>query len=154
MLSEMYKKIVIATDGSENAKKAASSAIEIAKMTGAKLFALNVLPYIPHLSYFGLPIEPLKAVSREEKDFQARLEEDGKRTLDVVRDMAEKAGVEIETLMVNGHPGSEIMKFAEKNDIDLIVMGTLGRSGIDRIVMGSVAVDVVRHAKTRVMIVK
>lgn len=40
------------------------------------------------------------------------------------------------------------------NDIDLIVMGTLGRSGIDRIVMGSVAVDVVRHEKTRVMVVK
>lgn len=154
MQSEMYKKIVIATDGSENAKKAASSAIEIAKLAGAKLFAVNVLPYIPHLSYFGMPIEPPKAVSIAEKEFQERLEEDGKRTLDVVKDMAEKAGVEVETVMLKGYPGSEIINFAEMNDIDLIVMGTLGRSGIDRIVMGSVAVDVVRHAKTRVMVVK
>ncbi|WP_298683450.1 universal stress protein [uncultured Methanomethylovorans sp.] len=154
MQSEMYKKIVIATDGSENAKKAASSAIEMAKMTGAKLFALNVLPYIPHFSYFGVPMDPPKAVSLEEKEFQERLEEDGQRNLDVVKDMAEKAGVEVETVMVKGHPGSEIISFSEKNDIDLIVMGTLGRSGIDRIIMGSVAVDVVRHAKTRVMIVK
>lgn len=154
MLSEMYKKIVVATDGSENANKAAASAVEMVKMTGAKLFALNVLPYIPHLSYFGVPMEPPEAVSFEEKEYEARLEKDGKKILDVVRDMAEKAGVGVETVMVKGHPGSEIMNFAQKNDIDLIVMGTLGRSGIDRLLMGSVAEDVVRNAKTRVMIVK
>jgi nucleotide-binding universal stress UspA family protein len=154
MQSEMYKKIVIATDGSENAKKAASSAIEMAKMTGAKLFALNVLPYIPHLSYFGVPIESPKGVSLEEKEFEKNLEADGKKALDVVVEMGRIAGVEVEPVMTKGHPGSAIIEFADKNRIDLIVMGTLGRSGIDRVLVGSVAVDVARHAKTRVMIVK
>lgn len=154
MQSEMYKKIVIATDGSENAKHAASSAIDIARMTGTKLYALNVLPDIPHLSYFGVPIEPPKGVALEEKGFEEHLEADGKKALDVVVEMGKKVGVEVEPVMIKGHPGSAIIDFAEKNDIDLIVMGTLGRSGIDRVLLGSVAVDVARHAKTRVMIVK
>ncbi|AGB48549.1 universal stress protein UspA-like protein [Methanomethylovorans hollandica DSM 15978] len=154
MQSEMYKKIVIATDGSENAKNAALSAIEIARIAGAKIYALNALPDIPHLSYFGVPIEPSKGVSPVEKDFEINLETDGKKALDVVVEMGKKAGVEVEAVMVKGHPGSAIINFAEKNDIDLIVMGTLGRSGIDRVLVGSVAVDVARHAKTRVMIVK
>jgi nucleotide-binding universal stress UspA family protein len=68
--------------------------------------------------------------------------------------MGEKAGVKVETVLAQGHPGSEIIAFAENNNIDLIVMGTPGRGGIDRILMGSVAGDVVRHAKARVMIVK
>ncbi len=154
MQSEMYKKVVIATDGSENANHAASSAIEIARMAGSKLYALNVLPDIPHLSYFGVPIEPPKGVSIVEKDFETDLETDGKKALDLVADMGKEAGVEVEAVMIKGHPGSAIIDFAEKNEIDLIVMGTLGRSGIDRVLVGSVAVDVARHAKTRVMIVK
>lgn len=154
MQSEMYKKIVIATDGSENAKNAASSATEIARISGAKLYALNVLPDIPHLSYFGVPIEPPKGGSFVEKDFEMNLETDGKKALDFVVEMGKEAGVEVEAVMIKGHPGSAIIDFVEKNDIDLIVMGTLGRSGIDRVVVGSVAMDVARHAKTRVMIVK
>lgn len=154
MQSGIYKKILIATDGSENAKHAASSAIDITRLAGAKLYALNVLPDIPHLSYFGMPIENPKEVSLEEKKFEEHLEADGKKALDVVVEMGKKEGVEVEPVMKKGHPGSVIIDFAEKNDIDLIVVGTLGRSGIDRVLVGSVAVDVARRAKTRVMIVK
>jgi len=154
MQSEIYKTIVIATDGSENANKAASSGIEIAKLAGAKLFAINVMPNIPHLTYFGMPIDPPKKYSIDEKEFYQHIEADGKRSLDTVKMMGENAGVKIEVVLAQGHPGSEIIAFAENNNVDLIVMGTLGRGGIDRIVMGSVAEDVVRHSKTRVMVVK
>jgi nucleotide-binding universal stress UspA family protein len=154
MESEIFKKIAIATDGSENANKAASSAIEIARLTGAKLYAINVMPNVPHVTYFGVPIEPPKKFSIDEKEFYQHIEADGKRSLDTVEAMGEKAGVKVETVLAQGHPGSEIIAFAENNNIDLIVMGTLGRGGIDRILMGSVAEDVVRHAKTRVMVVK
>ena len=129
-------------------------AIEIARIAGAKLYALNVLPDIPHLSYFGVPIEPPKGGSFVEKDFEKNLENDGKKALDFVVEMGKEAGVEVEAVMVKGHPGSAIIDFAEKNNIDLILMGTLGRSGIDRVLVGSVAMDVARYAKTRVMIVK
>jgi nucleotide-binding universal stress UspA family protein len=154
MQSEIFKKISIATDGSENANKAASSAIEIARLTGAKLYAINVMPNVPHVTYFGVPIEPPKKFSIDEKEFYQHLEADGKRSLDTVEAMGEKAGIKVETVLAHGHPGSEIIAFAENNNIDLIVMGTLGRGGIDRILMGSVAGDVVRHAKSRVMVVK
>ncbi len=150
----MYKKIMIATDGSENASKAALSGIEIAKLAGAKLYALNVMPMIPHASYFGVPIEPPKKVSKDEKSLHEHFEKDGTKALDTVKEMGSQAGVEVETVMADGHPGSEIIDFAENNDIDLIVMGTLGRTGLDRVILGSVATDVVRHANTRVMIVK
>ncbi len=154
MVSEIYKKIMIATDGSANANKAAISGIEMAKLAEAKLYVVNVMSMIPHLSYFGVPIEPPKKVSRDEEKFQKHLEEDGKQALEAVKDMADKAAIEIEAVLLQGHPGSVIIDFAEENDIDLIVMGTLGRTGLDRLIIGSVAVDVVRHAKTRVMIVK
>ncbi len=154
MESELYRKIMIATDGSENAKEAAISGIEIAKLSGAELYAVTVMPAIPHLSYFGVPIEPPKNVSRDEESLHKHFEEDSIKTLETVKEMGTKAGVQIETVLLEGHPGSEIIDFAEKNDIDLIVMGTLGRTGLDRVIVGSVAVDVVRHARTRVMIVK
>ncbi|WP_094228024.1 universal stress protein [Methanolobus psychrotolerans] len=154
MESELYKKIMIATDGSENANKAAISGIEIARLAEAKLYAVNVMPMIPHLSYFGVPIEPPKKVSTDEVNFHKQLEQDGINVLEIVKDMGSKAGVQVETVLLEGHPGSEIINFAEKNEFDLIVMGTLGRTGLDRVIVGSVASDVGRHAKTRVMIVK
>lgn len=154
MESKLYKKIMVATDGSENANKAALSGIEITRLSGAKLYAVNVIPKVPHLSYFGVPIEPPKNVSPDEYELHKHLEEDGMKTLETVKEMGAKVGVQMETVLLEGHPGSEIIDFAEKKDIDLIVMGTLGRTGLDRIIVGSVAQDVIRHAGARVMIVK
>lgn len=154
MESKLYKKLMIATDGSENANKAAISAIEIAKITGAKLYAVSVIPKVPHLSYFGVPIEPPKSVSKDEEYFYKDLRDDTIKSLENVKEMASKEAVEVETMLLEGHPGSEIIDFAKNNDIDLILMGTLGRTGLDRLIVGSVAIDVVRHAATRVMVVK
>ncbi|MDY0388509.1 MAG: universal stress protein [Methanolobus sp.] len=154
MQSEMYRKIMVAIDGSENANKAALSGIEIAKLAGAKLYALNVMPMTPHPSYFGVPIEPPKKVSKNEESLHEHFEKGGTKALDAVKEMGTQAGVEVETVLVSGHPGSEIIDFAETNDIDLIVMGTLGRTGLDRVILGSVATDVVRNANTRVLVVK
>ena len=154
MESKLYKKIMVAIDGSENANKAAISGIEVARLSGAKLYAVTVMPTIPHLSYFGVSIEPTENVSPDEKDYHKHLVEDGRKTLEIVNEIGVKAGVQMEKVLLEGHPGSEIIKFAEKNDIDLIVMGTLGRTGLDRVILGSVALDVARHARTRIMIVK
>lgn len=154
MQSEMYRKIMVAIDGSENANKAALSGIEIAKLAGAKLYALNAIPMIPHPSYYGVPMEPPKKVSKDEKSLHEHFEKDGTKALDAVKEMGTQAGIDVETVLVSGHPGSEIIDFAESNDIDLIVMGTLGRTGLDRMILGSVAADVVRNAKTQVLVVK
>ncbi|MBN2110538.1 MAG: universal stress protein [Methanosarcinaceae archaeon] len=154
MESELYKKIIVATDGSENANKAAISGIEIARLSGAKLYALNVIPTIPNLSYFGVPLEQHKEMLPNGADLYEQYEKDGKKILEDIKEMGAKANVQIETVLLEGHPGSEIIDYAEKSNIDLIVVGTLGRTGLDRVIVGSVAQDIVRHAKTRVMIVK
>lgn len=154
MKNELYKKIMIATDGSENAKKAATSGIEIAKLAGAELYIVHVIPKVPNLSYFGIPIESPRKIPIEEQTFIKNLEEEGMEILKIIQKMADEKGVNAEILLLEGHPGSEIIDFADKNDVDLIVMGTLGRTGLNRIIIGSVAVDVVRHANKMVLVVK
>jgi len=67
--------------------------------------------------------------------------------LKYVADRAEAVGLEAEGIIVEGHPAEEIIKYAEENSIDLIVMGTLGKSGLDRFLLGSVADKVIRHSK-------
>jgi nucleotide-binding universal stress UspA family protein len=62
--------------------------------------------------------------------------------------------VEIETRVLEGNPALEITKFAKDNDCDLIVVGTLGKSGIDRILLGSVAEKVVRIAPCPVLVIR
>jgi nucleotide-binding universal stress UspA family protein len=68
-------------------------------------------------------------------------------------DRAEAAGLEVEGIIAEGHPAEEIMKYAEKNSFDLIVMGTLGKSGLDRFLMGSVADKVIRNSRIPVIVV-
>ena len=57
-------------------------------------------------------------------------------------------------MLLEGHPADEIVKFAEQNDIEMIVMGTLGKTGLDRFLLGSVAENVVRHSKIPVLVVR
>ena len=62
-------------------------------------------------------------------------------------------GVEVESVILEGNPANEIVNFAEKNDIELIVTGTLGKTGITKFLLGSVAENVVRHSKKPVLVV-
>jgi len=57
-------------------------------------------------------------------------------------------------VLLEGHPADEIVKFAEQNDIEMIVMGTLGKTGLDRFLLGSAAENVVRHSKIPVLVVR
>ncbi|HET8689549.1 MAG TPA: universal stress protein, partial [Methanosarcina sp.] len=67
---------------------------------------------------------------------------------------AKAADVEVESVILEGHPAEKIVEFAEQNGIEIIVMGTLGRTGLDRFLLGSVAENVVRHSKTPVLVVR
>ena len=71
-----------------------------------------------------------------------------------VKQMGEEVGVEVESLVLEGKPAEKIVEYAEENDIDLIVMGTMGKSGLDRILLGSVAERVVRISHTPVLVVR
>ena len=71
-----------------------------------------------------------------------------------VVEIASDAGVEVEEKMLEGHPAEEIMQIGEEVSADLIVMGSIGKSGLDRFLLGSVADKVARNSKIPVMVVR
>jgi len=144
MASKLYKKIMIATDGSEYTKKAVDYGIDLAINTGAKLQAIYVVDAGAYSSIpLSAPMEYAYSLLRQEGDMAIKY----------VADRAEAAGLEVEGIIAEGHPADEIINYAEKNSIDLIVMGTLGKSGLDRFFLGSVADKVIRNSRIPVIAV-
>jgi nucleotide-binding universal stress UspA family protein len=144
MVSKLFRKILIATDGSEYTKKAIDHGIEIAINTGAKLNAIYVIDTRAYSSIpLSAPMEYTYSILRQEGDM----------ALKYVSERAEAAGLEVEGIIAQGHPAEEIMKYAEENSIDLIVIGTLGKSGLERFLMGSVVDKVIRNSKIPVIAV-
>ncbi|MDQ1276946.1 MAG: hypothetical protein QG610_2525 [Euryarchaeota archaeon] len=147
MTSEFYRNIVIATDGSENTQKAISYGIEIAKLSGATVHAL----YVVDISSFSSI--PMSSEGGWEAMYES-LKTEGGKAVYVVKNQGEAAGVDVREVVLEGHPTNEIIEFAENNNIDLIVLGTLGKTGLDRFLLGSVAEKVVRSSKVPVMVVR
>ena len=145
MTSELYKKIMVATDGSEQNKKAISYGIEFAKLSGAKLYVVYV---VDTAAFASIPMDAGWEMMYE------LLETEGKDASDRVVELGEAQGLEIESTVLEGHPSNEIIEFAEGNDIDMIVIGTLGKSGLDRFLLGSVAEKVTRNSKVPVLVVR
>ncbi|MCD4807853.1 MAG: universal stress protein [Methanococcoides sp.] len=145
MTSELYKKVMVATDGSEQNKKAISYGIEFAKLSGAKLYVVYV---VDTAAFASIPMDAGWEMMYE------LLETEGKDASNQVVELGEAQGLEIESAVLEGHPSNEIIEFAEGNDIDMIVIGTLGKSGLDRFLLGSVAEKVTRNSKVPVLVVR
>ena len=145
MAGKLVKKILIATDGSEYTKNAVDYGIDLAKNTGAKLSTIYV---IDTAAFASIPMDAAWESMYE------LLKQEGDEATKYVEERAEAEGLSIERLTIEGHPAEEIIKFAEKNSINLIVMGTLGKSGLDRFLLGSVAEKVVRNSKIPVLVVR
>jgi nucleotide-binding universal stress UspA family protein len=146
MSSSIYRKIMVATDGSEHVRKAIATAIEISKLSGAKLYAV----YVMASDEFSMS-DPKNA--ELEKAFVNYYRNEGKEATAYVETSAKAENVEVESVILEGSPAHEIINFAEGNDIDLIVMGTHGKSAIERFLLGSIAENVVRHSKKAVLVV-
>ncbi len=146
MKSSIFRKIMVATDGSEAVKGAVDTAIKIAKLSEAKLYAVHVLS----MGFYSMT---LPTDAQWEKAFQQRIMTEGKEATEYVENAGRAANVEVESIVLRGSPAEEIIGFAERNDIDLIVMGTLGRTGITRFMLGSVAEKVVRYSNKSVLVV-
>lgn len=82
------------------------------------------------------------------------LRKDGCKAVNYVKGIGEMENVNVKCALLEGHPATELIRYAEEEKMDIIVMGTLGRTGIDRLLLGSVAVNVVRHSKVPVMVVR
>ena len=145
-MSVNIRSILIATDGSENVKNAVNWGVGLAKANNAKVKALYVMP----------PAGVAVAMRGEmwAKALEDHLMEQGKRATGYVFDMGNKDGVEVEPVIIGEKtPADGIVDFAAENNIDLIVMGTLGLTGLTHILLGSVAENVVRHAKRPVLVI-
>lgn len=145
MERDFYRNILIATDGSENTQRAISYGIEIAKLSGAAVYALYVVNTSPIISeYWTIGKKNVYEIIRSE----------GEKAVFEVKKIGEASGVEVKEVVLDGYPSNAIIDFAENNNIDLIVMGTLGKTGLDKLLIGSVAEKVVRGSKVPVMVVR
>ncbi|MBW6470998.1 MAG: universal stress protein [Methanosarcinaceae archaeon] len=145
MSSELYKKILIATDGSEPNKKAVSYGIELARLSGAKV---NVVYVVDTAAFASIPMDAGWEMMYE------LLQKEGNEGIQRIVDDAKAAGIDIEGSLLEGHPSHEIIEFSENNDIDVVVLGTLGKGGLDRFLLGSVAEKVTRNSKIPVLVVR
>jgi nucleotide-binding universal stress UspA family protein len=141
----LYDRILVPTDGSDGVERAVGHAVDLAAVHGATLHAVYV---INSAGFTGLPME----ASWEGIDEMLRT--DAETALATVRDIATSHDVPVETHVLDGSPQREIVRYAEAEGCDLVVMGTHGRGGIDRLLLGSVAEKVVRASNVPVMTVR
>lgn len=149
MDNSIFRKIMVATDGSELVKKAVDTAIEMSRFSQAKLYALYVISFGDFYSTMPPSIDA-EWIEAMQEHFRIEAEE----AVAYVENAGRAANIEVEPVILEGKPAIEIVDFAEKNDIDLIVMGTHGKTGIQRLLIGSVAENVVRHSKKPVLVVR
>lgn len=141
----MFNKILIAIDGSNVSKSALQNAIDEAKAWNAELHAIYVIE-TGMLS--SIPIDNTLEV------IYTLLENEGESTMEFTQKVASDAGVDINTYIKQGHAGNEILNLAEELNADLIILGSHGKSDIDRFLLGSVTTYVVRHSKITTMVVR
>lgn len=147
----MYRKLLVATDGTPLSKKAVRSAIDLAGTVGAELVALYVVPRYP-VSYFegGISISP-QEVARIEKQWVDK----GQDVVDAVSEAASAAGVKAKAVVSRSDLVAEaILSAAKKHRCDLIVMASHGRKGIKRILLGSETQHVLTHSTVPVLVLR
>ena len=144
----MLKKILLATDGSETSMRAAKNAVSIGKKAGATVTAVYVVDVHRLAQLPGYAAMPGIKDNLMELMFK-----EGSEALEEIEDMARDAGVAYERVVAEGDPGEELLKLCRDPGFDLIVLGTIGKSGLKRFLLGSVAEKVVRHSHVPVLVV-
>lgn len=138
------KRILIATDGSENTRGAIERGLQLAKLLEAKVTALFV---VDQATFSSIPSDSTVIFS-----VHGIMEKEGQKAVEDVKALGESMGVEVVTSVVEGSPVNKILDAAAEHD--LIVMGTLGRGAISKLFMGSVAERVTRFAPCPVLVVR
>ena len=147
----MYKRILVATDGSALSKKAVVDAIGLAATCGAELVALKVVPRYPQAYFEGSIPLAASEVSRIEGQWT----EAAKAALDAVQKTAKAKGVDTKAVTVKSDVVSDaIIATAKKHKADLIVMASHGRKGIKRLLLGSETQQVLTHSHIPVLVLR
>jgi len=141
----MYDRILVPTDGSDCADSAVEHAIDIAAQYDAELHVLSVVDS-RDMSHSAPAISP--------EQIEETLRERAEAVVDEVAERASDAGVEVVTAVEPGLPDNVVVEYAEENDCDLVVMGTHGRTGLERYLLGSVTERTVRRSSVPVLTVR
>ena len=147
----MNKKILLPTDGSENAERAGEYAISHADLTGADIIVL----YVIDTDYLNAVIQP-----DVRNDLDKELRADGKKTVETFKKQLEEnqsngtcQNIEFKVLVKEGKPANTILKTIEEEGIDQIVMGKSGKQGLERFLLGRTTDQVVKEAKIPVSVI-
>lgn len=147
----MYKKILVATDGSTLSKKAINSAIALAQVHGSSVIAVKVIPRFTQTYFEGsIPVN-MGEVDKIEKSWA----DHAHKQLDKVAKDAKAKQVSAKTLVVKSDSVSDtLVATAKKNKVDLIVMASHGRKGIKRLLLGSETQQVLTHTTIPVLVMR
>lgn len=141
----MFQKILLATDGSEHAKKATKTAIHLAKsLSQSSIILMHVIGKAPSRS----------ELADANYDVRSLLTMKAHQALRSIKDEITQEGLSISIEVGLGEPAKEIIELARQQKIDLIIMGSRGLSSLEEIVLGSVSHKVIQNAPCPVMVVK
>ncbi len=140
----MFKKILIANDGSAGAKLALKVAIDLAKRYDAELHSISVEEGVPH---YAATIGEVEEFKREANEFFKKINNEAV-------DLAKKEGVELKTKVIPGHEVEGIVTYARDGEFDLLVVGFMGHSKIFGRVWGSTSQNITKLAPCTVVVVK
>jgi nucleotide-binding universal stress UspA family protein len=146
----MIKKILVCTDGSECSKGAALTAAEIATRFVADVVLVNVSNPAPAIGPYMMAAEAIPDIS----GIQQGLLEAQQAIIEGAKTELESAGIHPRVRAETGQPVFEIVRAAEEENADLIVLGSRGMGGFQRLLMGSVSDGVLHHAHCPVLIVR
>lgn len=139
----MGQKILVATDGSEHAMKAVKKALEFAEKEGADVTIISIAYYAKDV-FDEMPL-----------NIQTKLEAQAQEALNKAKALFDEKGVPVKTYLEAGIvPANNILRFAQENGFDLIILGSTGISGFMRTLIGSTAAKVVAQAPCSVLVVR
>jgi nucleotide-binding universal stress UspA family protein len=143
----MYKRILIATDGSDRSRKAATEGVELAKALGAGVIALNVVNEVVVAS-------AVRQLGSDRKEVESKLTAAGQKAIDEIKKMGDAAGIKVESILRIGVPANTVIDVAGAEKADLIIMGSHGESGASKLLIGSVVQKVLYWATIPVLVVR
>jgi nucleotide-binding universal stress UspA family protein len=144
----MYKRILVSTDGSDISRKAAETAVALAKATGGELLTISVKEPFPYSAISEMqPVPPQEFFDAQERIARERVQG--------VLDIAKAAGVACQAHTVEAlHPWEAILDHAKNQNADLIVMASHGRRGLSALLLGSETQKVLTHSSIPVLVVR
>jgi nucleotide-binding universal stress UspA family protein len=147
---KMYKRILIATDGSKLSAKAVKTGIKLAATLKAEVFAFMAVERYPVPYYEGTAVQGIQYT----RDVRSKQKHDAQMILNQVEATGLAYGVSVTTVTGLDPIGEGIIKSANKHSCDLIVMASHGRKGIKRLLMGSETLDVLTHSTIPVLVLR